>query len=82
MNIVFLIGELHGGGAEGVVANLTGQLASRGHHVTLISHLKGQAYEVSEKVNLIDTRSWQYDTFVGSVLQKVYKKAANRFIDL
>lgn len=81
MNIVFFIGELHGGGAEGVVANLTGQLASKGHRITLVSHLKGQVYEVSEDVNLIDVRSWQYNTFVGPLPVRIYKKAANRFLD-
>ena len=82
MNIIFVIGELHGGGAEGVVANLTGQLAARGHRVTLVSHLKGQVYSVSDQVNLVDARSWQHDTFVGSLPLRIYKKAANRFLDL
>ena len=81
MNIVFVIGGLQGGGAEGVVANLTSQLAGRGHRITLICHLKGQVYQVSNRVNLIDVRSWQYDTFTGSLPVRLYKKAANRFMD-
>ena len=67
MNIVFLIGELRGGGAEGVVATLTSHLAEKGHRITLVSHLKDQAYSVSGKVNLVDVRSWQYNTFEGSL---------------
>lgn len=81
MNIAFFIGEMHGGGAEGVVATLTNQLAERGHHITLVSHLKDQAYEISPKVNLIDVRTWQYDTYVGSLPVRIYKKAANRYLD-
>lgn len=81
MRLVFLIGELHGGGAEGVVANLTGQLAHRGHRVTLITHLKGQVYKVSDLVNVEDARSWQYDTYQGALPIRIYKKAANRLLD-
>ena len=82
MNIAFFIGEMHGGGAEGVVATLTNQLAEREHHITLISHLKDQAYEISPKVNLIDVRTWQHDTYVGSLPVRIYKKVANRYLDL
>lgn len=81
MNIVFVIGGLQGGGAEGVVANLTSQLAGRGHRITLICHLKGQVYQVTNQVNLIDVRSWQYDTFTGPLLARIYKKTVNRFLD-
>ena len=73
---------MHGGGAEGVVATLTNQLAERGHRITLVSHLKDQAYEISPKVNLIDVRTWQYNTYVGSLPARIYKKAANRYLDL
>ena len=81
MNIVFFIGQLGQGGAENVVTTLSNNLAQRGHRVTLVSHLKTQFYEVSDKVNLIDVRTWQYDTFVGSYPVRFYKKAANRFLD-
>lgn len=81
MNIVFAITGMLGGGAEGVVATLTEQLAIRGHQITLITNLKGQAYEVSEHVNVVDVRKWEYDTYVGSFPLRIYKKIANRYLD-
>lgn len=81
MNIIFFIGEMRGGGAEGVVATLTSQLADRGHRITLVSHLEGQAYELSSNVCLKDLRLWQYDTYVGNQINRLYKKIANRFLD-
>ena len=81
MNIIFFIGEMRGGGAEGVVATLCNRLSERGHRITLVSHLKGQAYEISPTVNLVDVRTWQYDTYKGSYPVRIYKKAANRFLD-
>lgn len=82
MNIFIFIKEMRGGGAEGVVATLSNQLAERGHRITLVSHLKDQAYEISQKVNIVDVRAWQYDTYVGSLPVRIYKKAANRFLDI
>lgn len=79
MKIMFVIGQMGQGGAENVVATLTSQLALRGHDVILVSHLRNQFYEISDKVKQIDIRSWQYDTFVGSYPVRIYKKAANRF---
>lgn len=81
MNIIFFIGSLTHGGAEGVVATLTKELSKRGHHVSLVSNLRGQVYEISPNVNLIDARVWQYDTFVGPFIVRIYKKVANRFLD-
>ncbi len=72
---------MRGGGAEGVVATLTSQLADRGHRITLVSHLEGKAYELSTNVNLKDLRSWQYDTYAGNRISRIYKKAANRLLD-
>lgn len=81
MKIVFFIGSLGHGGAESVVATLTSQLAVRGHDITLVSHLGNQFYHVSNNVNLIDVRNWQYDTYKGSLAVRIYKKSANRFLD-
>lgn len=72
---------MRGGGAEGVVATLANQLSSRGHRITLVSHLEGQAYDIVKEVNLVDVRNWRHDTFVGSSFQRLYKKAVNRFLD-
>lgn len=82
MKIIFLIGELRGGGAEGVVATLCNQLSDKGHNIVLISHLAGQTYYVSDKVDIKDVRDWQYDTKNGSLICRLYKKIANRFLDL
>lgn len=81
MNLLFVIGSLHGGGAEGVMSTLANELSSRGHKVTLITSLSNPKYEICNTVNLIDCRSWEYDTFVGSMSSRIYKKAANRFRD-
>lgn len=81
MKIAFFIGQLGHGGAENVVATLTSQLALRGHNILLVSHLKNQFYKVAEEVNLIDVRTWQYDTYEGSLVVRLYKKAANRIRD-
>ena len=81
MRIAFFISQLGQGGAENVVANLTSQLVQRGHNITLVSHLKTQFYDIANEVNLIDVRSWQYDTYVGPYPVRLYKKAANRFKD-
>lgn len=81
MRIAFFIGQLGQGGAENVVATLTSQLAQRGHNITLVSHLKTQFYDIANEVNLIDVRSWQYDTYVGLSPVRLCKKAANRFKD-
>lgn len=82
MNIVFFIGNLKHGGAEGVVATLTSELANKGHRISLVCSLRNQIYEVSDTVNVIDVRNWQYDTSVGNLPQRIYKKIANRFLDL
>ena len=81
MNIIFFIGTLQQGGAESVVATLTSQLAQRGHRITLVCSQNKQAFHISPEVNIIDVRTWQYDTFKGSFLVRLYKKAANRFKD-
>lgn len=82
MNIVFFIGHLKHGGAEGVVATLTSELANRGHQITLVCSLRNQVYNVSDGVKIIDVCSWQYNTTEGNLLQRLYKKIANRFLDL
>lgn len=82
MNIIFFIGNLKHGGAEGVVATLTSELAHRGHRITLVCSLRNQFYEVSDAVNIINVCSWQYNTSQGRFLVKVYNKIANRFLDL
>lgn len=81
MNLLFVIGSLHGGGAEGVMSTLANELSSRGHKVTLITSLSNQKYEIRDTVDLIDCRTWEYDTFKGSMPTRIYKKAANRFKD-
>ena len=81
MKIVFFISQLGHGGAEGVVATLASELVDRGHEVVLVSHLKNQYYKVSNRVKLVDVRQWQYDTMRGFFFTRIYKKAANRFLD-
>ena len=81
MKIVFFISQLGHGGAENVVANLTSQLAKKGHRIILISHLGNQFYTVSDDVKLIDVQRWEYNTYEGSLTERIYKKAANRFKD-
>lgn len=81
MNLLFVISSLHGGGAEGVISTLANEMTERGHCVTLVTNLSNQKYTISEKVNLIDCRTWDYDTSIGSLPVRFYKKIANRFRD-
>lgn len=81
MNLLFVISSLGGGGAEGVMSTLANEMAARGHKVTLITHLATQVYPINDEVNLIDCRNWQYNTFQGGVLSRIYKKISNRFRD-
>lgn len=81
MKLLFVISSLTGGGAEGVMSTLSNHLAARGHEVLLVTHLKRHVYHIDEKVKLIDCRDWQYDTFKGNIIVRLYKKIANRFLD-
>jgi glycosyltransferase involved in cell wall biosynthesis len=81
MRLLFVISSLTGGGAEGVMGTLANQLAAKGHEVTLVSHLRRFVYHIEDNVDLIDCRVWQYDTFKGNFIVRIYKKIANRFLD-
>ena len=81
MKFLFVISSLTGGGAEGVMSTLSNQLAARGHDVILATHLKRHVYQIDGRVKLIDCRDWQYDTFKGNAVARIYKKIANRFLD-
>ncbi len=81
MKLLFVISSLTGGGAEGVMATLSNQLAAKGHKVTLVVPLRRHVYKIDEKVNLIDSRIWEYDPFEGNLITRIYKKIANRFLD-
>lgn len=81
MKLLFVISSLAGGGAEGVMSTLSNELAARGHDVILATHLGRHVYHIDDKVKLVDCRSWQYDTFNGNIIVRIYKKIANRFLD-
>lgn len=81
MKLLFVIGSLQGGGAEGVMCTLANEMAARGNQVTLVVEELKSAYSLSEKVHLIEGTDWEYDTFVGPLPARIYKKIANRFLD-
>lgn len=82
MNLLFVISALKGGGAEGVMCTLANKLVEKGHRVTLVTTNDCKVYNLSDKVNLIESCSWDYDTFYGSLPVRFYKKIANRYLDL
>lgn len=81
MNLLFVISSLRGGGAEGVICTLANKLTERGHDVTLITTQNCHIYPINNKVNVIEACEWEYDTFVGNIFTRIYKKIANRFLD-
>jgi len=81
MRFLFVISSLRGGGAEGVMSTISNQLAAKGHNVTLATHLGRYVYPIDKKVNLIDCRTWQYDTSKGNIVVRIFKKIGNRFRD-
>ena len=81
MKLLFVISSLRGGGAEGVMCTLANELSIRGHKVTLVTTTNHHAYPLKEQVNLIESKSWRFNTFSGSVPSKLFKKIANRFLD-
>lgn len=81
MKLLFVISSLRGGGAEGVMCTLANELSIRGHKVTLVTTTNHHAYPLKEQVNLIESKSWRFNTVSGSVPSKLFKKIANRFLD-
>lgn len=70
-----------GGGAEGVMCTLANEMAAKGHEVTLLTPEDRKVYPLSDKVKLIEAKKWEYETMVGSLPSRIYKKIANRFLD-
>lgn len=81
MKLLFVISSLVGGGAEGVMCTLANEMAAKGHEVTLLTPEDRKVYPLSDKVKLIEAKKWEYETMVGSLPSRIYKKAANRFLD-
>ena len=81
MELFFVISSLQGGGAEGVMVSLANELVCRNNKVTLVTTFDPHVYNVNTKVNLVEARSWRYDTSSGSRPIRIYKKIANRIRD-
>lgn len=81
MKLLFAISSLRGGGAEGVMCTLANEMTNKGHDVILVTTTNHHVYSLSDKVKLLEAKSWRYDTSKGSLISRIYKKAANRFKD-
>ncbi len=81
MKLVFVIGSLHIGGAEKVMVELTSSLVERNHEIYLIYNFKNRDFNLNENVKQIDFCSIEYNTFEGNIIERIYKKAANRVRD-
>ena len=60
MKLLFFSNTLCGGGAERVLANLTNELVSRGHDITIALNVNKIAYELSDNIKVIHSpqRNW------------------------
>ena len=64
MKLLFYIGNMKGGGAERVLANIVNELAKREHEIGLVTDTSIPfAYEVDERVKRINIHSDSYHRF-------------------
>ena len=79
MNVAFLIGTVHGGGAERVIANLSNQFAVKGHKSVLITFYRNEnEYEINGNVIRYNLRDAEYKK--GKITGFVYTQKKLRKI--
>lgn len=81
MKLVYIIGSLHLGGAERIMAELCGGMVQRGHDVTLIYSFKNRDFELNDRIKQIDLDSFEYDIHYGGLASRKLKKIGNLFKD-